>query len=160
MKSMFALLLVAAMYLGAASTVSAQGDEQVEKAKSVKNTVKIKSGEATMMPAPEVQLQRLTEGLQLTDEQQKQIRPLLEDEYIKLKVIQRDENSSPKQIQKQVEELRGRTIATIHTFMTPEQKKQHVLVSKEIKAKKQLRMRQNRKARIGAEAEPPPPVSN
>ena len=160
MKSMFALLLVAAMYLGAASTVSAQGDEQVEKAKSVKNTVKIKSGEATMMPAPEVQLQRLTEGLQLTDEQQKQIRPLLEDEYIKLKVIQRDENSSPKQIQKQVEELRGRTIATIHTFMTPEQKKQHVLVSKEIKAKKQRRMRQNRKARIGAEAEPPPPVSN
>jgi len=160
MKSMLAVLLVAAMYLGVIPIASAQGDEQLEKAKNVKKTVKIKSGEATMMPAPEVQLQRLTEGLQLTDEQQKQIRPLLEDEYIKLKVIQRDENSSPKQIQKQVEELRGRTIATIHTFMTPEQKKQHVLVSKEIKAKKQLRMRQNRKARIGAEAEPPPPVSN
>ena len=160
MKSMFAVLLVAAMYLGVISTASAQGDEQVEKAKNIKNSVKIKSGEATMMPAPEVQLTRLTEGLQLTHEQQKQIRPLLEDEYIKLKVIQRNENSSPKQIQKQVEDLRGRTATQMHAFMTPEQKKKHMMVSKEIKAKKQLRMRQNRKARIGAKAEPPPAVSN
>ena len=41
MKSMFALLLVAAMYLGVISTASAQGDEQVEKAKNIKNSVKI-----------------------------------------------------------------------------------------------------------------------
>lgn len=160
MKNMFAVLLAAAMYLGVASIASAQGDEQLEKAKNVKKTVKFKAGEATMMPAPEVQLQRLAEGLKLTDEQQKQIRPLLEDEYIKLKVIQRNENSSPKQIQKQVEKLRGMTATKMHAFMTPEQIKKHEMVSQEIKANKQLRMRQNRKARIGVEAEPPPPVSN
>ena len=158
MKRALAILLVTAMSCGAASVV--QGEEQGEKAQNVKNTVKFKAGKATMMPAPEVQLQRLTEGLKLTDEQQKQIRPLLDDEYLKLKVIQRNENASPKQIQKQVEKLRGITATKMHAFMTPEQIEKHEMVSKEIKANKQLRMRQNRKARIGAEAEPPPPVSN
>lgn len=42
-------------------------------------------GVPTNRPAPDVQLKRLTGGLKLTAEQQKQIRPVLVDEYAKLK---------------------------------------------------------------------------
>lgn len=159
MKMMLAVLLAAAMSWGAASAVLAQTDEQAEKAKNVAKKVKSETGDAKMMPAPEVQLQRLTKGLQLTDEQQKQILPLLEDEYAKLKVIQKNEDLSPKQVQIQVEELRTVTIAKMQAFLTPEQKKKHDMVSNEIKANKQQRMKENRKARIGTKADPPPQVS-
>lgn len=159
MKRMLAVLLVATMSWGTASLVFAQTEEQAEKAKKVSNMFKSKAGDATMMPAPEVQLKRLTEGLQLTVVQQKQIRPVLEDEYAKLKVIQSNEDISPKQIQKQVEELRSGTIAKMQTYLTAEQKKKHDLISNEIKANKQQRMKENRKARIGTKADPPPTVS-
>jgi len=160
MKKKLAVLLVMAMSWGATSVAFAQTEVQAETAKKVTKRVKAKAGDATMMPAPEVQLKRLTMGLQLTDEQQKQILPLLNDEYAKLKVIQENEDLSPKQIQKQVEELRTGTIVKMQTYLTPEQKQKHDLVSKEIKANKQLRMKENRKARIGTKADPPAPVSN
>lgn len=159
MKKMLAVLLVTVMSLGIASLVFAQTDEQAEKANKVRKTVKSKVGDATMMPAPEVQLKRLTEGLELTAEQQKQIRPLLDDEYAKLKALQRNENLTPKQIQKIVEEHRAETIAKMQAFMNPEQKEKLEIISNEIKTNKQQRMRANRKARIGTNAEPPPPVS-
>lgn len=159
MKRMLAVLLVAAMSLGAVSVVCAQTDEQAVKAKKVKKTVKAKAGKATMMPVPEVQLKRLTKGLNLTDEQQKQIKPILEDEYAKLMAIRKNEDLSPKQIQKQVEELRAGTSAKMHTFMTPEQIEKHNMISDVIKANKQKRMKENRKVRLGTKAEPPPQIS-
>ena len=160
MKRMLVVLLAAAMSWGVVSVVTAQADEQAEKANKVAKMVESSIGDAKTMPAPEVQLSRLTKGLQLTDEQQKQIRPLLEDEYAKLKVIQKNEDLSPKQIHKQVEVLRSGTIAKLQTYLTPEQKKKHDMVSNEIKANKQMRMKENRKARIGTNAEPPAPVSH
>jgi len=159
MKKILAAVLMVAMSWGVTSLVFAQSEEQAVKEKTVAKKVKSKAGSAKMMPAPEVQLKRLAKGLQLSDEQQKQIRPLLEDEYAKLKKIQQDENLSPKQIQKQVEELRTGTITKIQTYLTPEQKEKHELISKEIKANKQQRMKENRKARIGTKADPPAPVS-
>lgn len=159
MKKILAAVLVMAISLGAASVAMAETSEQAVKEKTVAKQVKSRAGEAKMMPAPEVQLQRLTKGLQLTAEQQKQIRPLLVEEYAKLKTIQKDENLSPKQIQKQVEELRTGTITKIQTYLTPEQKEKHELISKEIKANKQQRMKENRKARIGTKADPPAPVT-
>ncbi|MBC8017103.1 MAG: hypothetical protein H7X83_01105, partial [Verrucomicrobia bacterium] len=152
MKRMLVVLLAAAMSWGAVSVVTAQADEQAEKAHDVAKMVESNIGDAKMMPAPEVQLSRLTKGLLLTDKQQKQIRPILEDEYAKLKVIQKNEDQSPKQIQKQVEVLRSGTIAKLQTYLTPAQKVKHDMVSNEIKANKQKRMKENRKARIGTNA--------
>ena len=108
-----------------------------------------------MLPAPEVQLKRLSEGLQLTDVQQKQIRPMLDEEYASLKVIRQDENLSPKQIQAKVEALRTETIAKIQTVLSPGQKENLDLVSDEVKANKQQRMQENRKTRLGTNADPP-----
>jgi hypothetical protein len=149
-------LLVMAISCGLATVATAQTEEQAVKEKTIAKTVKERSGKEKMLPAPEVQLKRLAEGLTLTAEQQKQIRPLLVDEYSKLKEIRQDENLTPKQIQMKVEELRTGTIAKMQSYMTPEQKEMHEKISKEIKANKQKRIEDNRKARIGINPDPPP----
>lgn len=149
-------LLVTAISCGLVTGVTAQTDEQVVKQKTVAKEVKERSRTQKMLPAPDVQLKRLTDGLKLTTEQQKQIRPLLVDEYAKLKDIRQDENLTPKQIQMKVEELRTDTITKMQSYMTPEQKEKHDLISKEIKANKQKRIKDNRRARIGTNADPPP----
>jgi len=160
MRKVLAGVLVAAMSLGVASVALAEGEEQAVKEKAVKEkTVKKKAKEygakEKMMPAPDVQLKRLTKGLELTADQQKQIRPMLTEEYAKLKEIRQDENLSPKQIQEKVEALRTDTVAKIQTVLTPEQKEKHDMISKEIKANKQKRMQENRKSRLGTQADPP-----
>jgi len=155
MKKILTVVLVAAMTWGAVSVVMAETEEKAVKQKTVAKKVKQVGANEKMLPAPEVQLKRLTEGLQLTVGQQKQIRPMLEEEYASLKQIRQDENLSPKQIQAKVEALRTETIARIQTVLTPEQKEKHDLVSDEVKANKQKRMQENRKARLGTNADPP-----
>jgi len=155
MKRILAGVLVAAMSLVVTSAVMAQGEEQVVKEKTVKKKVKEYGAGEKMMPAPEVQLKRLAKGLKLTKEQQKQIRPMLKDEYAKLKEIRQDENLSPKQIQEKVEALREETVTKIQAVLTPEQKEKHDMISDEIRANKQKRMQENRKSRLGTQADPP-----
>jgi Spy/CpxP family protein refolding chaperone len=159
MKKILAAVLVAAMTLGAASVIMAETDEKPVKEKTVAKKVKSQGAGARMMPAPEIQLKRLSKGLKLTAEQQNQIKPMLKEEYAKLKEIRQDENLSPKQIKEKVELLRTETVTKIQTVLTPEQKEKYDLVSKEIKANKQQRMQENRKTRIGTKADPPPPVT-
>jgi hypothetical protein len=155
MKKILAAVLMAAVTLGAASAVLAETDPQVVKEKAVEKRVKERSAKEKMLPAPEVQLKRLTKGLQLTAEQQKQIRPMLKEEYASLKAIRQDEDLSPKQIQAKVEALRTETIAKIETVLTPEQKETYEMISNEIKANKQKRMQENRRARLGTKSDPP-----
>jgi len=155
MKRILAGVLVAAMSLVVTSAVMAQGEEQVVKEKTVKKKVKEYGAGEKMMPAPEVQLKRLAKGLKLTKEQQKQIRPMLKDEYAKLKEIRQDENLSPKQIQEKVEALREETVTKIQAVLTPEQKEKHDMISDEIRANKQKRMQENRKSRLGTQSDPP-----
>jgi hypothetical protein len=153
MKKILAAVLMAVISCGAAFAVTT--DEQAVKEKMVAKKVREVGAKERMLPAPEVQLKRLTRGLQLTEEQQKQIRPMLKEEYASLKAIRQDENLSPKQIQAKVEVLRTETIAKIQTVLTPEQKEKHEMVSNEIKANKQKRMQENRKARLGTKSDPP-----
>lgn len=155
MKRILVVLLAVTMSWCITSVVMAETSEQAVKEKTVAKTVKKRSASERMLPAPEVQLKRLTKGLQLTAEQQKQIKPMLKDEYAALKAIRQDDNLSPKQIQAKVEELRTATIAKMQTVMTPEQIEKHNLVSKEIKLNKQKRIQENRKARLGTKADPP-----
>lgn len=156
MKKILVVLLTVATAWCFTSVVLAETNEQAVKEKTVAKKVKKRSANERMLPAPEVQLKRLTKGLQLTTEQQKQIKPMLKDEQTAFMEIRKDENLSPKQIREKVEGLRTETIAKIQTVLTPEQKEKHDLVSKEIKENKQKRMQDNRKARLGTNADPPP----
>lgn len=155
MKRILTVLLLVAISWSVTAVAKAQDEGQASKTKKVTETVRTTAADEKMMPEPQAQLMRLTKGLQLTEEQQKRIKPLLEDEYAKLKEIRENEDISPKQISKKVEELRGDTIAKILTCLTPEQKEKYALVSNEIKANKQQRMKENRKSRIGTKADPP-----
>jgi len=160
MKKILTVVLVAAMTWGAASVAMAETDEKAVKEEMVAKKVRAQGANEKMLPAPEVQLKRLTEGLQLTAGQQKQIRPMLEDEYAKLKVIRQDENLSPKQIQAKVEALRTETVARMQTVLSPEQKERLDLVSTEVKANKQKRIQENRKERLGTKSDPPQQQKN
>jgi Spy/CpxP family protein refolding chaperone len=155
MKKISAVLLVMAISWCATSVAMSETDEQVVKGKNVAKTVKQQSSGEKMMPAPEVQLKRLAKGLHLTAEQQKQIRPMLKEEYAALKEIRQNEDLSPKQIRVKVEALRTETVAKIQTVLTPEQKESYSIISSEIKSNKQRRMQENRKERIGTKADPP-----
>jgi Spy/CpxP family protein refolding chaperone len=155
MKKILAVVLIAAISCGVASVAMAQTEEQAVKEKTLAKQVKEQSSKERMLPAPEVQLKRLTKGLKLTAEQQKQIRPILKEEYASLKTIRQDENLSPKQIREKVEALRTETIAKVQTVLTPEQKEKYEMVSKEIKANKQKRIRENRQAKLGTRSNPP-----
>lgn len=154
MKGVIPVLLWVAISSGVTTVAMAQGAGQSVKADKVAEKVKARGSEERMMPEPVVQLKRLAKGLQLTPEQQKQIKPVLENEYAKLKEIRQDEDLSPRQIQRKVETLRTNTIAKIQTYLTPEQQKKHAMVSDEIKANKQKRMKENRKIRLGTQADP------
>jgi Spy/CpxP family protein refolding chaperone len=155
MKKIVEVLFAGAMLLGAASLAMAVADAQPVKEKNVAITVKNRAANEKMMPAPEVQLERLTKGLQLTVEQQNQIRPILNDEYAKLKELRQDDSLTPKQIQAKVEVLRNETVAKMQTVLAPEQKEKYDMVRNEIKVNKQKRIQDNRKARIGTQADPP-----
>jgi len=155
MKKILAVALVAVMTCGAVSVAGAEKDETAAKDELQAQKVKVKIGNEKMMPAPEIQLKRLTNGLQLTDVQQTQIRPMLEEEYASLKGIRQDETLNPRQIQTKVEALRTETVVKIQTVLTPEQKEKLDLVSNEVKANKQKRMQENRKSRLGTNADPP-----
>ncbi|RII25106.1 MAG: hypothetical protein CXR30_19185 [Geobacter sp.] len=155
MKRILTALLLMAIPLSITSVASAQGDEQQAPEKSLAEKVKSNAANEKMMPEPDVQLARLTKGLKLTEEQQEQIKPILEDEYAKLNEFRYDDELSPKKISKKVEELRTDTIAKINKFLSPEQQKNYALVNKEIKTYKKQRIKQNRKDRIGIKSDQP-----
>jgi Spy/CpxP family protein refolding chaperone len=156
MKKIIAILFAATILWSVTSIAMAETNDQPVKEKNVARTVKKRVANEKMMPAPEVQLERLTKGLQLTAEQQKSIKPMLKDEFEKLKEIRLDDSLSPKQIQAKVEVLRNETVTKMQTILTPDQKEKLDIVSNEVRANKQKRIRENRKSRIGTQADPPP----
>lgn len=155
MRKSSAFLLISAICLGGVSLAVAETGDPASMEQKVVKKVKARGADERMMPEPQVQLKRLSEGLQLTADQQKQIKPILEEEYASLKKIREDENLSPKQIQTQLEALRTATVAKVRTVLTPEQVEKYDTVSSEIKANKQRRMKENRKERLGTKADPP-----
>jgi len=155
MKKMIATVCAVAMVSCFTSIAFAETGEQAAKQKNVAQSVKLQSSNEKMMPPPEEQLKRLAKGLMLTAEQQAQIRPILVDEFAKLNEFRNDDNLNPNQIQVKIEALRSETVDKMKTFMTPDQKERLDQVSNEIRANKQQRAKENRKARIGTQTDSP-----
>ena len=155
MRRISTVLLISALSMAGASLAIAENGDPAAKESIAAKKVKARGADERMMPEPQVQLNRLSKGLQLTAEQQKQIKPMLEEEYASLKKIREDENLSPKQIQAQIEALRTATVAKVRAVLTPEQAEKYDTVSSEIKSNKQKRMKENRKERLGTKADPP-----
>lgn len=70
-------------------------------------------------------LGRLTTQLNLTEAQQAQIKPMLEDEEKQLKALRGDATLSPLQKRDKAREVRQATFEKIKPILTPEQQKKH-----------------------------------
>lgn len=74
---------------------------------------------------PDKRLARLTEHLVLTKEQQDQIKPILEGEYVKLKELPANDTYNRDQRRARLQEITGETNTKIMPILTPEQQKKY-----------------------------------
>lgn len=87
----------------------------------------------------ERRMRHLTARLNLTAEQQEQVRPIIEDETAKIEVLRADENLTRVQRRAKGQEIRDEMYERINAVLTPEQQKQHdELRTQAHKRKKQL----------------------
>jgi protein CpxP len=70
----------------------------------------------------EERLQRMSERLNLTDEQKEKIRPLLQDEEKQLQALRADTSLSPEQRREKRRQINQATRKQIGEILTPEQK--------------------------------------
>jgi protein CpxP len=83
---------------------------------------------ATVKPAhgdaAEMRLERLSQQLNLTNEQKAKIRPVLRHEIERIMQVRSNTSLSPGETQRRIKLIRGDTHQRIGEFLTPEQKKQ------------------------------------
>jgi Spy/CpxP family protein refolding chaperone len=85
-------------------------------------------------------LQRLTQRLGLSEEQQAQIKPLLEEEATQVQTLRDDSTLSRDERNAKLQELHESTYNRINGFLTPEQQQKH----KELRDQAQQRQKMRR----------------
>jgi Spy/CpxP family protein refolding chaperone len=79
-------------------------------------------GGSTMGPmTPEARLKMLTEKLNLTDDQQAKIKPMLEDQSKQMKAIHDDASLAPADKQAKMKEVHESSIEKMNAVLTPDQ---------------------------------------
>ena len=79
-------------------------------------------GGSTMGPmTPENRLKMLTEKLNLTDDQQAKLKPIIEDQSKQMKAIHEDTSLAPADKQAKMKELHESSIEKMNAILTPEQ---------------------------------------
>jgi periplasmic protein CpxP/Spy len=73
---------------------------------------------------PEQQLARLSQRLNLTDEQQAKIKPLLEDQHKQMMALREDSSLSREERRAKFQEIRKQTMEKMNPILTSEQQKQ------------------------------------
>jgi protein CpxP len=76
-------------------------------------------------PQPEKRLQHLTRRLNLTQDQQTRLRPILEEEAKQVRTIRHDDSLTRGQMRAKIQELHQNTFTQIEGVLTPEQQKLH-----------------------------------
>ena len=70
-------------------------------------------------------MQRLSSRLNLSEEQKKQIRPILDEEVGKLKDLRNDTNLNKEEKRTKFKKIADDTFGKIHQLLTPDQQKKH-----------------------------------
>ena len=73
----------------------------------------------------ERRMQHLTVRLDLTEEQRAQVRPILEEEAVRINALRVDDTLSRVQRRAKLQEIRDDMYERINTVLTPEQQKKH-----------------------------------
>jgi Spy/CpxP family protein refolding chaperone len=77
------------------------------------------------MPTPEQRLQRMTQALNLTDDQQAKIKPILENESTEMQGLRSDTSLSQEDRMAKMKQIRENTKSQINPILTPDQQKQY-----------------------------------
>ena len=70
----------------------------------------------------EQRMQRMTQMLNLTKDQQEKIRPIFEDQFKQMQVLRQDTSLTPEQRRAKAQEMRKSVHAQISQILTPEQR--------------------------------------
>lgn len=107
-------------------------------------------------PDPEKQLAHLTARLNLTADQQAQIKPILTDRAQQMQTLRSDTTLAPQDKMAKMKSLHAESDAKIEAVLNDQQKQQYA----EMKQKRQKMMHEHMKHQMGGmgtEAPPPPP---
>ena len=102
------------------------------------------------MPSVDDQLKNLTERLNLTDDQQTKIKPILEDQHAQMQALMKDDSLSQEDKRSKGRAIRESTTGKIRDVLTDDQKKKYDAMEQEMRD----RMRQRQQ---GGDNPPPPP---
>jgi Spy/CpxP family protein refolding chaperone len=75
------------------------------------------------MFSPEAQLNRMSQQLNLTDDQKTQIKPILEDQAKQMDALRQDTSMSPQDRHGQMRQIRANTMQKIRPILTADQQK-------------------------------------
>jgi periplasmic protein CpxP/Spy len=75
------------------------------------------------MPSPEEQLDRMSQRLNLTDDQKEKIKPILEDQAKQMQALRQDSSSSQDDRPMKFREIREKSMAQIRPILTSDQQK-------------------------------------
>ena len=77
------------------------------------------------MPTADQRLQRMTQALNLTEDQQAKIKPILENETTQMQSLRSDSSLSQEDRMAKMKQIRETTNSQINPILTPDQQKQH-----------------------------------
>jgi Spy/CpxP family protein refolding chaperone len=93
-------------------------------------------GGSTMGPmTPENRLKMLTEKLNLTEDQQAKLKPILEDQSKQMKAIHDDRSLAPADRQAKMKELHESSVEKMNAILTPDQQAKWKQMRQEMKEK-------------------------
>jgi Spy/CpxP family protein refolding chaperone len=108
----------------------------------------MRQGQGKSGPSAEKRLQHLTRQLDLSAEQQAQIRPILQEEESQLAALRAETTLSREERRSRLQELYAATFKKIRPILTPEQQQKHDDI--------QQRMQERRKSQSGPAPTTPP----
>jgi periplasmic protein CpxP/Spy len=77
------------------------------------------------MPTVDQRLQRMTQALNLSDDQQQKIKPILENESTQMQSLRADTSLSQEDRMAKMKEIRTNTSSQINPILNPDQQKQY-----------------------------------
>lgn len=88
------------------------------------------AGQHRMAMSPEQRLQHMTKALNLTDDQQQKIKPILEGESQQMQAVRQDSSLSEKDQMSKMGQIRQDSMTQINSILTPEQQQKYQAMGK------------------------------
>ena len=118
-------LILAALGVVAPSAYAEEGTDSSSATQQPQDKPVLKRGGGQRPGGLEQRLQRLSSRLNLSEEQKKQIRPILDEEVGKLKDLRNDTNLNKEEKRTKFKKIADDTFGKIHQLLTPDQQKKH-----------------------------------